>query len=205
MIPSTDRILLASLSPRRQELLVQLGVRFEPISIEVTERPVAGELAEDYVCRVASAKSEAGMRQRGAAVPVLAADTEVILDGEVLGKPRDREHGRMILARLSGRTHRVLTAVSLRWGDRHWRALSETLVEIRELSAAEADAYWATGEPLDKAGGYAIQGRGALFIRRIEGSYTGVMGLPLYETAALLRHVGIDALKLLESGRAADE
>lgn len=205
MNPPIARILLASLSPRRRELLTQLGVSFEPVAIAVDETPLSGEPAETYVERVASAKSLAGLQVSGGLLPVLAADTEVVVDGEVLGKPRDLDHYIALLLRLSGRTHRVLSSVSLRWGAGHWTAVSESRVRLRPLDRLEIEAYWATGEPRDKAGGYAIQGRGALFISHLEGSYSGVMGLPLFETAQLLAQVGIDAITLLRSRQTADE
>lgn len=206
MNPAIAPILLASLSPRRRELLTQLGVSFEAVPVFVDETPMPGEPAEAYVQRVASAKSTAGLEASGGLRPVLAADTEVVLDGKVLGKPRDLDHAISLLMRLSGRTHRVLSAVSLRQGSNHWTASSESRVSLRTLDRREIAAYWSTGEPHDKAGGYAIQGRGALFISHLEGSYSGVMGLPLFETAQLLTHVGIDAITLLQSGRTtADE
>ncbi len=205
MNPLTLQILLASVSPRRRELLTQLGVCFEPVAVSVEETPKAGESAETYVERVASDKSLAGLQASAGRLPVLAADTEVVLDGEVLGKPRDLNHAISLLLRLSGRTHRVLSSVSLRRGTQHWTASSESCVCLRTLDRREIEAYWATGEPRDKAGGYAIQGRGAVFVSHLVGSYSGVMGLPLFETAQLLAHVGIDAIMLLQSGRNADE
>lgn len=191
-MPPPPRIILASTSPRRRELLAQLGVPFEAVSVDVDETPRPGEMPEVYVARVAAEKSLQGQRECDATLPVLGADTEVVVDGEVLGKPRDREHGEAMLKRLAGRQHRVLSAVSLRLGEQHWQALSESGVVFRELHDAEISAYWATGEPADKAGAYAIQGLGAVFIARLEGSFSGVMGLPVYETAQLLSRVGID-------------
>ncbi len=205
MNPATVRILLASGSPRRRELLNQLGVCFEQIPVAVDETPQPGECAELYVQRVAAQKSLAGLEASGGLRPVLAADTEVVIDGDVLGKPRDLAHAISLLTRLAGRTHRVLSAVSLRQGRNHWSAMSESFVSLRDLDPDEIAAYWATGEPHDKAGAYAIQGRGALFIGRLEGSYSGVMGLPLFETAQLLAHVGIDARSLFDSARVTDE
>lgn len=205
MSPPVVRILLASASPRRRELLGQIGVCFEPVAVSVEETPQPGEPAEFYVQRVAAEKSLAGLEVSAGQGPVLAADTEVVIDGEVLGKPRDLAHATTLLQRLAGRTHRVLSAVSLRQARDHWSVLSESLVSMRDIDAEEIASYWATGEPRDKAGAYAIQGRGALFISRLEGSYSGVMGLPLFETAQLLAHVGIDAQGLLGSQRAADE
>lgn len=190
-------LVLASASPRRRELLTQIGVRFRPIAVNVAECPGKNEDPRDYVSRVAADKSRAGLDCCADGLPVLGADTEVVLGDEIFGKPADFEHARTMLRRLSGRSHRVLSAVSLRHGGRHWLALSESVVAFRELTDAEIEAYWASGEPTDKAGGYAIQGRGSLFIRRLEGSFSGVMGLPLFETAALLAEVGIAPCALL--------
>lgn len=186
-------IYLASASPRRQELLRQLGVAFDVVVTHVPETPAPGETARDYVQRLARTKAEAGARlarERGLPVrPVLGADTEVVIDGEILGKPTDATHGRAMLKRLAGRTHDVLTAVALVANGSAQTALSETRVTMARMTDAEIDAYWNSGEPVDKAGGYAIQGRAAAFIERIEGSYSGVVGLPLYEVVQLLRAV----------------
>lgn len=185
---------LASASPRRQQLLRQLGVDFAVVCPDVVEAPHPGESARDYVVRLARAKARQGailVRERGQpSWPVLGADTEVVLDGEILGKPRDRAHALAMLDRLSGRTHEVLTAISLLHQDETLEALSENQVTFAPLSTAEIERYWATGEPADKAGGYAIQGRGAAFIARIEGSYSGIVGLPLFELAQLLKRIG---------------
>lgn len=186
------RLFLASRSPRRRDLLQQVGIAFEPLDLDVPERRAPGEPPEDYVSRVAREKAGVGLMQV-AAVPgavVLGADTEVVLGDDVFGKPADADDAAAMLARLAGRRHRVLSAVWLVAADREEHALSETLVELAPLSAAEIAAYVATGEAFGKAGAYAIQGRAAAFIRRIDGSYSGVMGLPLHETAALLRHFG---------------
>jgi septum formation protein len=191
------RIILASTSPRRRELLEQIGVPYRARAVQVDETPRPGESPEQYVQRVAAEKSLQGVELCGDRLPVLGADTEVELDGEVLGKPRDFAHGAELLGRLSGRDHRVLSAVSLRWGSHHHgRALSVSVVTFRAIHAEEIAAYWASGEPADKAGGYAIQGLGAAFIKHLAGSFSGVMGLPLYETAELLRHVGVDVLRV---------
>ena len=192
-------LVLASASPRRRELLTQIGVRFESVAVVVPEQPRPGEAARDYVSRVAADKSRAGRDRCGDRLVVLSADTEVVCDLDVLGKPQDFEHARAMLRRLSGRSHRVLSAVSLRRGEQHWLALSESVVTFRALNDAEIAAYWESGEPNDKAGAYAIQGRGALFVERLEGSYSGVMGLPLFETAALLARVGIASSLLLSA------
>lgn len=189
------RIMLASTSPRRRELLEQIGVTYDVVAVHVQEAPLAGEWPEHYVQRVAAEKSQQGAELRGQRLPVLGADTEVVLDGEVLGKPRDFDHAAEMLGRLSGREHRVLSAVSLRRGRQHWQALSVSIVSFRAISAREIAAYWASGEPEGKAGAYAIQGLGAVFVRNLAGSFSGVMGLPLHETAELLRKVDIDVLE----------
>jgi septum formation protein len=188
---SMPRLILASASPRRRELLDQIGVAYEVQAADVAEEPGPGEPAEAYVRRVAADKSRAVQQAAGLLRPVLAADTEVVLDGEIFGKPGSLDHARAMLSRLSGREHRVLSAVSLRLGNVHWEALSVSTVAFRPLHPAEIDAYWATGEPAGKAGAYAVQGRGAAFIRHLAGSYSGVMGLPLYETAQLLAQAGL--------------
>lgn len=181
---------LASQSPRRRELLAQIGVAHLSGAADIDETVLPGERAEDYVLRLACAKASAVLA-RGARLPVLAADTAVVVDGIICGKPRDRADGLAMLARLSGRTHRVLTAVALARPAGVTSRLSVSEVRLRPLTPAECAAYWDTGEPLDKAGGYAIQGRGGLFIEHLAGSYSGVMGLPLFETAELLRAAGI--------------
>ncbi len=185
---------LASGSPRRRELLAQLGYRFGVLSAGIEEVQGASESGEDYVLRVAREKAAAGLaiRPTGDTRPVLGADTEVLLGDRVLGKPGSREDGLAMLAQLSGRTHLVLSAVAVNDGRHECVALSRTKVSLRELAPAEIEAYWASGEPCDKAGAYAIQGLAAVFVERIEGSYTGVVGLPLFETAALLREFGIE-------------
>ena len=184
---------LASQSPRRRQLLGELGVEFRLLDIEIDEVRGPGEPAEDYVRRVAREKAGAGLLAV-VAVPhalVLGADTEVVLDGEVFGKPRDGEHAAQMLRRLSGRRHQVLSAVSLVDAAREAQVMSISEVEFAELSDAQIERYVATGEPMGKAGAYAIQGRGEAFFRHLSGSYSGVMGLPLQATAALLREFGI--------------
>jgi septum formation protein len=192
-------IYLASASPRRRELLEQIGVRYRLLQVDVPEVPQPGEVPEMYVLRVALEKARAGRAALTADdnMPVLGADTEVVIDGEVLGKPAGREDALAMLARLSGREHQVMSAVALIGTDGEEQSrLSVSSVRFRIVSRAEAEAYWQSGEPRDKAGGYAIQGLGALFIERLEGSYSGVMGLPLFETAELLERVGIVPLAL---------
>lgn len=196
---SPDFVYLASESPRRRALLAQIGVRFQPVASTVDESVRPGEPAHDYVTRLARAKAAAG-RLATAALPrpVLAADTTVVLDGIILGKPRDRSHSEQMLLALSDRTHEVLTAVAVAGvADARtaaplvaWR-LSRSSVTFRRISVSEARDYWDTGEPLDKAGGYAVQGLAAVFIAVLTGSYSGVMGLPLYEAAELLTAVGV--------------
>ena len=190
---SADFVYLASASPRRRELLQQIGVSFRLIGAELDETPMAGEAPAGYVSRLALAKADAGWqrsRDFGDA-PVLAADTAVVLDGRILGKPQDKTDAATMLLELSGRTHQVLTAVAVRSAAGNEVKISESLVAFRPVDAAEAAAYWNTGEPRDKAGGYAIQGYAAVFIADLKGSYSGVMGLPLFETAALLNAAGV--------------
>ncbi|MFA5679508.1 MAG: Maf family protein [Pseudomonas sp.] len=176
---------LASASPRRRELLQQIGARFAPHPVDVDERRNGGESPEDYVLRLALTKAEAG-RQRNGALPVLGADTTVVVDGDVLGKPQDEGEAVDMLLRLSGRSHRVLTAVALVSAAHSLWRVSDTRVTFAPLTQARCRAYWRTGEPVDKAGAYAIQGLGAVFVTRLEGSYSGVVGLPLAETCELL-------------------
>jgi len=199
-------IYLASRSPRRQELLRQIGIDFVELRLreapgrdpDIVEGPRDGESAPDYLKRIARTKANVGwerMTERGLpARPVLGADTEVVLDGHIFGKPADAPHALEMLARLSGRTHLVLTAVALRWEREFVIMVSTSQVTMRELTADEMARYVATGEPVGKAGGYAIQGLAAAFITRIDGSYSGVMGLPLAETAAALARIGRSVL-----------
>ena len=199
-----DRIYLASRSSRRRELLKQIDIAFDLLVLrerpsrgpDVDEAPHPGELPDDYVRRVCRAKALAAWQRieerRLPRHPVLAADTAVCLDGEILGKPRNRADARRMLAGLSGREHRVLTAISLQYERRAELAVSESFVKFDLLSAGDIAAYTDTGEPLDKAGAYAIQGRAAAFITELRGSYSGVMGLPLFETAALMKRLAGD-------------
>lgn len=181
---------LASASPRRRELLLQLGVPHIARGAHIDETPRPQEASCDYATRMAAEKARA-LWQDSRALPVLAADTVVVLDGALYGKPADREAALAMLANLSGRVHEVVSAVAL--ADAHGVALavSVSAVGFRSLSAEECRAYWDSGEPHDKAGAYAIQGRAAAFIESLNGSYSGVMGLPLFETAGLLRAAGI--------------
>ncbi|HUQ25666.1 MAG TPA: Maf family protein [Burkholderiales bacterium] len=199
MILSLERgIYLASRSPRRRELLAQIDVRFHLLlfrtrpgeDMEVDETPLAGEAADVYVERLARAKVEAGWRrmtQRNLPrAPVLSADTTVAVDGRIFGKPASREEAAMMLGALSGKTHEVLTAVALKSDDWLQSVVSRSEVRFKTLAAAEIADYLESGESDDMAGAYAIQGRAARFIVELRGSYSGVMGLPLYETAQLL-------------------
>ena len=192
-----DLVYLASGSPRRRELLQQIGVVFRVIDAAVDETALADEAPSAYVSRVAAAKADAGwqLRRLPAAAPVLAADTAVVLDASIMGKPRDRAEALQMLRRLSGRSHEVYTAVALRDAASLNIRVSRSVVTFRPIHDAEAAAYWDTGEPRDKAGGYAIQGRAAIFISDLCGSYSGVMGLPLFETAELLRSREIHRLQ----------
>ncbi len=188
-------VYLASASPRRRELLGQLGVRFDVLPVAVDEEAQPGEGAADLVCRLASAKARAGVALRqDLRSPVVAADTSVALGAELFAKPLDEADAARILGRLSGRTHSVFTAVAVADGQRERVELSCSEVTFRALTAGEITAYWRTGEPADKAGAYAIQGRGAQFIADLRGSYSGVMGLPLFETARLLALFGCELL-----------
>lgn len=189
------QLILASASPRRQVLLQQAGIVFRKQVAEIDETPLDNEAAEDYVMRLALEKARA-VRQHSdtGGLTVLGADTAVVVDGRLLGKPESLAHAREMLQLLSGREHQVMTAVAL-VRDREAVQLSMSRVWFRPLSESEIDDYWRTGEPQDKAGAYAIQGVGAIFIERLEGSYTGVMGLPLYETGQLLQDFGIHVLE----------
>lgn len=195
-------IYLASRSPRRQELLRQVGIEFEELRLrsapgrhrDVVEETLDGEPALHYVERIARAKASTGWRRMQERKlpprPVLGADTEVVQDGIIFGKPADVDAARAMLAKLSGRTHEVVTAVAVRLDDVTEVAVSVSQVTLRKLTSREIERYLQSGEPFDKAGGYAIQGRAAAFITRLEGSYSGVMGLPLAETADLLARIG---------------
>lgn len=206
MALSDKRIYLCSRSLRRRELLHQIGVGHELLLLreearraaDVDETPQAHEMPHAYALRVASAKARAGLyamsRRGGVLKPVLAADTTIALDGHIIGKPRDAEHAVHILRHLGGRSHGVITAVAMAYADRFETRISESAVLMRALDEARIRAYVASGEPMDKAGAYAVQGRAAAFIARIEGSYSGIMGLPLAETAELLGLFGIETL-----------
>jgi septum formation protein len=201
-----NRIYLASRSPRRRELLKQIGVSFESLlvradlrrGVDVDETPFADESAGIYVLRIARSKAATALQQiaqRGLPQkPVLAADTTIVFDDCIIGKPEDVQDAVRLLRSLSGREHQVLTAVVVALKEQVETQLSVSSVWFRELADPEIRRYVATGEPLDKAGAYAIQGRGAAFVSRIEGSYSGIMGLPLAETADLLQRFNIPVL-----------
>ena len=192
------RILLASASPRRAALLRQVGIAHAVRPVDVDESVRAGEAPAAYVLRLAEAKAAALWRQLapGERRPVLAADTTVALEGEIFGKPATLAEARAMLGRLSGRTHAVHTAIALLHAQGSAARVSSSTVTFRELTPAEIDWYWHTGEPADKAGGYAVQGRAAAFISHIAGSYSGIMGLPLFETWELLAPVlGLTAVE----------
>lgn len=190
------RLILASASPRRKQLLAQVGIECDARPVDLDEVANPGEAPGDYVQRLALAKARAC--QMLATTPddglFLGSDTAVVVDGEILGKPRDRNDGYAMLKRLSNREHVVLTAVALVEGEREAVRTSASRVGFGPVSDAVIAAYWETGEPHDKAGGYAIQGRAAAFIHHVSGSYSGVVGLPLFETVKLLREFGVPVL-----------
>ncbi|MES9903654.1 MAG: Maf family protein [Sedimenticola sp.] len=194
---TSPQIYLASRSPRRRELLTQIGVSHQVVSVDVDETVLPDEAAAAYTVRLALAKADAGVAAIAgkAPLPVLGADTAVVVDGRILGKPSSCDEALEMIARLSGRSHKVLTGVALAGAvsgsECRQSLLSVSSVTFRDVSRDEALAYWRSGEPADKAGGYGIQGLGALFITHLEGSFSGVMGLPLYETGALLGNAGI--------------
>ena len=203
MKPVDKKIYLASKSPRRRELLRQVGIDFEllllrsdgPRGPDVTEEVLPGEAPLDYVARVAREKAafaaDLVVRRRMTPRPVLGADTTVTIDGAILGKPADPDEAARMLERLSGRTHQVLTSVAVHYAQMAEQVTQVSQVRFATLTPAAIKAYCATAEPYDKAGGYGIQGMAALFVEHIEGSHSGIMGLPLFETARLLRQAGI--------------
>jgi len=190
----TVQIILASASPRRRELLDQIKVRYSVYPVDIDETPGVNETPLNYVQRLASEKSSVCIEQLKQNLPVLAADTAVVLGSTIMGKPKDRDDALAMLAQLSGQTHQVYSAVSLR-GRVHDLAVSITEVTFKCLTEREMLAYWLGGEPVDKAGGYAIQGLGSVFVESIKGSFSGVVGLPLFETAELLAKQGIQLFK----------
>lgn len=195
MTSTPNLIYLASASPRRRELLEQLGLSLQRIHADIDESVRPGENAADYALRLALEKSAAGWQvvEQGGQPhhPLLAADTTVTLDGEIFGKPEDAADARRMLRTFSGRSHQVITALAVRQGEQVESAVSITEVRFRELTDADIERYLASGEPFDKAGAYGIQGKAGVFVERIDGSFTGVMGLPLFETAQLLGRFGL--------------
>ncbi|MEY4642207.1 MAG: hypothetical protein RLZZ227_2201 [Pseudomonadota bacterium] len=194
--PAQAQLYLASASPRRRELLAQVRLSPALLPQDIDESVVAGESPDIYVRRLATAKAASALRDVRylQPLPVLAADTTVVCDGQILGKPATLSEASAMLHLLSGRAHRVLTAVAVGVQTRTEVVVVSTEVHFRMIEQNEIEAYWASGEPLDKAGGYGIQGLGAIFVSRIEGSYSGVMGLPLFETLQLLKMFGVDPL-----------
>ena len=193
----TTQIILASASPRRKQLLAQINITPIIHPVHLDETPLLREKPLAYVQRLAAEKSALCADSLAAILktdmPILAADTAVVLGDTIMGKPKDQAEAIAMLSSLSGKTHSVYSAISLR-GKQHWEAVSVTEVTFRTLSDSEMLAYWNTGEPVDKAGSYAIQGLGGHFVKSIQGSYSGVMGLPLFETAELLAKQGIELL-----------
>lgn len=187
---SRPTLLLASSSPRRRELLDALGLEFSVTPVDIDEAPQPGETPRAMVLRLAAAKAAAVDAADDRIV--IGADTAVVLRDAAFGKPRDRADALSMLASLSGRAHRVLTGVAVRRGARAWSAVSDTEVRMRVIDKGEAERYWQTGEPDGKAGAYAIQGQGGVFVESITGSYSGVVGLPVFETAQLLAAAGFD-------------
>ncbi|VAW99385.1 Septum formation protein Maf [hydrothermal vent metagenome] len=195
MADTKTQLYLASKSPRRRQLLEQMGVNFAQINVDVLEDRLHQEKPQDYVSRIALEKARAGSRVTNLdkSIPILGADTIVVIDNQILGKPADFNDAIGVLTQLSGRTHKVLTAISV-IHDKAWSSISETAVSFRDLSDSEIEAYCFSNEPWDKAGGYAIQGKAAIFVKEIKGSYSGVMGLPIFETAQCLQNTGLQIL-----------
>jgi len=187
---------LASSSPRRRAILERMGLEFSAAGVDIVEQQQAGEAADMMVVRLAIEKARAALCSPGTVV--IGADTAVVLDGEVFGKPRDEADGLRMLAALSGRSHEVMTGVAVRSSSGVQSALSVTEVRFREIGPDEALEYWQSGEPGDKAGAYAIQGHAGAFVEAVTGSYTGVVGLPVFETARLLRLAGIESAAALK-------
>lgn len=191
------RLWLASASPRRAQLLASIGVHASLLPPpDIDEQPLAGETPLAYVTRLATAKARVGWAglpaEQHAQAAVLGADTAVVLGEHILGKPSDQADARAMLAALSGREHRVLSAVTVITAEGEYADVSDTLVRFACLSAEDIDRYVASGEPMDKAGSYAVQGLAAVFVEQISGSYSGVVGLPLAETGRLLRQAGVE-------------
>ena len=183
---------LASASPRRRELLTALGLDFSYDGVAIDESALPGEVPSDMVLRLATSKARTAYESGEHPAPVLGADTIVLVDDRVFGKPASKEEALAMLASLSGRTHQVLTGVAVVANGELQTAISRTEVRFREIHPDEAEAYWQSGEPAGKAGAYAVQGLGGIFVSAINGSYTGVVGLPVFETVNLLRRAGIE-------------
>lgn len=183
-------ILLASASPRRREILENLGYTVRLCSAPIDETPRPNETAHDYVLRMAVEKNRAARQPESDGAPLLSADTTVVLNGRILGKPESASHAAHMLAELSGSTHQVLTAVCVSFGTQQHTAVQQSDVRFCRLSEQQIAAYIAGGEPMDKAGGYGIQGQGGIFVEHLSGSFSGVMGLPVYETVQLLQQCG---------------
>ncbi len=188
---TTAQLLLASASPRRSDLLKQMEVSFEVLAVDIDESRRGDESPLEYVSRLALGKAQAGFQRQDGQLPSLGADTVVVFAGQIFGKPRDQAHAEEMLMTLSGKVHSVFTAVAIDNGLDTALAVSETLVEFRTISQSECLIYWQTGEPKGKAGAYAIQGRGGVFVEKLEGSYSGVVGLPLAETEQLLNKFSV--------------
>ncbi|TNF98865.1 MAG: septum formation inhibitor Maf [Gammaproteobacteria bacterium] len=188
-------LILASASPRRQALLEQIGLTFTTYPVDIDESCIEGESPEDCVERLALLKARQALHDWPDAI-VLGSDTMIAVDHHVLGKPTDKKDGLRMLEYLAGRSHEVLTGVAVIHNQQERYTLQRSIVTFRDLDKAEIEAYWQTGEPQDKAGAYAIQGIAAQFVSRLEGSYSGVMGLPLYETASLLAEFGIRPFRM---------
>jgi septum formation protein len=188
---TAPNLLLASASPRRSDLLNQMGVSFEVLAVDIDESRQGDESPVDYVSRLAMEKAKAGFARQDGQLPSLGADTIVVFDGQIFGKPRDQQHAETMLMALSGKVHSVFTAVAIDNGSGTALAVSETRVEFRTISQSECLIYWQSGEPQGKAGAYAIQGRGGVFVEKLEGSYSGVVGLPLAETEQLLNKFSV--------------
>jgi septum formation protein len=188
---SAPQLILASGSPRRRELLKQIGVSFRVLAVDIDESHRSDESALEYVSRLAMEKARAGFERQDGQLPSLGADTVVVFDQQIFGKPVDQADAKEMLMALSGKSHSVFTAVALKSDLGTAMAVSETLVEFRTISPYECHIYWQTGEPRGKAGAYAIQGRGGVFVERLEGSYSGVVGLPLAETEQLLNKFSV--------------
>ncbi len=195
-------IYLASASPRRREILQQLGLHFECLPQQLDESARPGEAAAELVQRLALEKARAALAglPAGNQTPVLGADTIVCCAGRILGKPADEQQALDMLGLLGGREHQVLTAVALVSHERSGCVITESRVRLKKMLPAEMRAYWHTGEPADKAGAYAVQGLGAIFVESVEGSYSGIVGLPVFETVNLLEKFGITRLKILSPG-----